>query len=48
MTYILFCNETPKGGLTALRGASINGFFDVAKLLIDSGAQVNEADEVCW
>ena len=44
----LFRNETPKVGLTALLGASFNGLFDVAKLLIDSGAQVNEAGMVCW
>ena len=39
---------TPKFELAALREASITGHLDFAKLLLDSGAQVNEADEVCW
>ena len=34
--------------LTPLPKACANGHLDVAKLLIDSGAQVNEADEVGW
>ena len=39
---------TPKGGLTALQEACSNGHLDVAQLLIDSGAQVDEAGWVCW
>ena len=32
--------------MTALREACLNGRLDVAKLLIEAGAHVNEKDEV--
>ena len=35
-------------GLTLLPKACANGHVKIAELLIYSGAQVNEADMVCW
>ena len=44
--YIAFILLSPQYGKTALYHASINGYYEVAKLLLQSHADVNVKDKV--